>query len=655
MQIMKRLFLVLMVSTLLAGGAWAKDYELTSPGGKAKVVVTIDRKAGISAECYFLGQETVMLGPIGMVAEDGKSLGPGSRVVKENRRTADEIIDAVVPVKRKRIRDHYNELEIVFRDPFRLIFRAYDDGVAYRIQSLAEGEMTVKDEQVSFTFPDDEMLIIPTDESMFTHSERSYQNLLVSEIGPDSLSSTPFMVERSDGIKLLITEADLEDYPGMYIFGTEGNTLKVKFPHYVLTERMIRDRNARPDQVADYIAKTRGDRTFPWRVVAFAAEDKDIIGNDIVYRLASPCRIDDTSWIRPGKVAWDWWNASNNKQVPFRSGVNTATYRYNIDFAAEFGLEYVILDEGWSKPSDLFQINPDVDVPGLCSYAGERGVGVILWCLWNALDKNLDKALDQFSQWGVKGIKVDFMQRDDQAMVNYYWQVSRAAAERHMLVDFHGAYKPCGLERTYPNQLTREGVKGMEHDKWSNDITPDHDCTLPFIRMFAGAMDYTPGAMHNSEQGNFRIIFNRPMSQGTRCHQLGLYVVFESPLQMLADAASAYYREKPVMEFLSAVPSVWDETIPLDGKVGDYVAIARQKGDEWFVGAITDWMPRTLEIRLDFLPEGSYQLIEFVDGINADQYAEDYARNERRVKSGETIKIKMAPGGGYAAMLKKVD
>jgi len=649
---MNKLIILFGFLALIAGPVSGQQYELVSPGGQVKVVVTVDKKSGITATCFFQDKEMTVLGPIGMETGSGKNLGPGAKVRTVNRRSVNEMIIPAVTQKRKQIPDRFNEMEILFRDPYRIVFRTYDDGMAYRLKSDIDGELIVKSEQAAFSFPANENLFIPTDVSMFTHSERSYQHLPLSSIGPDSLSSTPLMVDRKDGIKVLITEADLEDYPGLYVYGTNGNTLQVKFPHYVLTEKLIRDRNIKPVEVADYIAKTNGNRYFPWRVVAFSAEDKDIISNDIVYRLASPCRLDDTSWIKPGKVAWDWWNANNNKGVPFRSGVNTDTYKYYIDFAAEYGLEYIILDEGWSKPSDLFDINPKVDVPGLCKYAQSKGVNIILWCLWNALDKDLDRALDQFKSWDVKGIKVDFMQRDDQAMVNYYWRVSKAAAERQMLVDFHGAYKPCGLERTYPNMLTREGVKGLEHDKWSADITPDHDCTLPFIRMFAGPMDYTPGAMSNAEEINFHPSFTRPMSQGTRCHQLGLYVVFESPLQMLADAASAYYREKGCMEFLSVVPSVWDETRPLAGKVGDYVAVARQKGSNWFIGALTDWTPRELTVKLDFLPTGNYTLTEFVDGINADQYSEDYARKERTVKSGDSITIKMAPGGGYAAILK---
>ncbi len=650
---MKRILFFLLVfagSAVLAAG---QEYTLISPAGKAKVVVTIEKGAGITATCFYLDREMAALGPIAIETGDGKVLGLGSRVRTVNRRSVDEVIVPAVAQKRKQIPDRFNEMEIIFRESFRLIFRAYDDGLAYRFKTDLDGELIVKNERAAFTFPADDKMFMPTDGSMFTHSERLYQYMPISAATADTLSSVPLLIERADGMRVLITEADLEDYPGIYLYGTGTKSLNVKFPPYVLKEKLIRDRNVRPSEVADYIAKTRGTRYFPWRVIALAAEDKDIILNDIVYRLASPCRLNDTSWIRPGKVAWDWWNANNISGVPFKAGVNTETYKFYIDFAAKYGLEYIILDEGWSKPADLFEMNPECDVPAICKYGQSKGVNIILWCLWNALDKDLERALDQFKAWDVKGIKVDFMQRDDQWMVNYYWRVSKAAADRQMLVDFHGAYKPCGLERTYPNMLTREGVKGLENAKWSKDITPDHDCTLPFIRMFAGPMDYTPGAMRNTEKGAFHINFNRPVSQGTRAHQLGLYVVFESPLQMLADLPSAYLKEPESMEFMAVVPSTWDDTRPLAGKVGDFVAVARQKGSDWYIGALTDWTPRELDVKLDFLPAGTYKLIEFTDGINAALFAEDVAKKESVVKSGDTIKIKMAPGGGYAAILRK--
>ncbi len=653
---MKRIILAVVIG-LMANtiGVLAKEYKLNSPGGESSIEVTIDKSLGISAKIYFLDEEMVTLGPIGLDVAGYDVLGEDPNVRKVNYREVNGTIYPVVAEKRSEIIEQFKEMEIIFREPFSLIFRVYDDGIAYRLKTDIQGEIKIINEISGFQFPKDEKVFFPTDVSFFTHSERSYEYLDISEITPEKFASTPFLVSREDGISVLITESDLEDYPGIYVYGNDNQPLRldVKFPHYVLKEKLGRDRDVKPVEVADFIAKTNGARFFPWRVVAFAKEDKDILGNDIVFRLAPDCRIDDTSWIKPGKVSWDWWNASNNSGVSFRSGVNTETYKYNIDFAADYGLEYIILDEGWSTPSDLFEINPEVDVPEICRYAQDKGVGVILWVLWNALDKDLEKALDQFQAWGVKGIKVDFMQRDDQWMVNYYWKVSKAAAQRHMLVDFHGAYKPSGLRRAYPNMITREGLKGLEHNKWSEDITPGHDCTIPFIRQFAGPMDYTPGAMRNAEKANFHPAFTRPMSQGTRAHQLALYVVFESPLQMLADVPSYYYKEQLSMEFLSIVPTVWDETIPLFGKVGDYLGLARRSGSDWYIGAITNWDTRDFEIDLSFLPPGQYELTQYKDGINADRHAEDLAKEETRVDSGDKVNIHLAPGGGWTGVIRQ--
>ncbi len=402
---------------------------------------------------------------------------------------------------------------------------------------------------------------------------------------------------------------------------------------------------------ADYIARTSGERTFPWRILIIAREDADLIENTMVYRLAPKLELVDTSWIRPGKVAWDWWNANNIYGVDFRAGVNTETYRYYIDFAADHGIEYVILDEGWYGLGDLFDINPEIDMEELLSHARDRGVGIILWVVWKTLDDQLQPALDQFERWGVAGIKVDFMQRDDQLMVHYYWKIAAEAAKRRLLVDFHGAYKPAGLRRAYPNVLTREGVRGLENSKWSEHPTPEHNVTLPFTRMLAGPVDYTPGAMINAQEKNFHPVFTRPMSLGTRCHQLAMYVVFESPLQMLADSPSNYLREPECLSFLSAVPTVWDETRVLAARVGDYVALARRHGDEWYIGAMTDWTPRELALDLSFLGEGAFCIEIFEDGVNADRNAIDYRRVEKTIMADERLTISLATGGGWAARI----
>jgi len=400
----------------------------------------------------------------------------------------------------------------------------------------------------------------------------------------------------------------------------------------------------------DYIAKTTGTRTFPWRVFVIAPEDGNLIENDIVWKLAEPQVFANTDWIRPGKVAWDWWNANNIFGVDFRAGINNDTYKYYIDFASANGLEYIILDEGWYRiGGSVLESVPEINVPELCRYAAGKDVGVILWVVWKTFHDEIDKAVALYEKWGVKGVKVDFMQRDDQKMVNFYHEAARKTAEHHLLIDFHGSYKPDGLGRTYPNALTREGVMGMENNKWSRNVDPDFDVTIPFTRMVAGPMDYTPGAMVNMDSANFTPLFTRPASQGTRVHQMALYVVFESPLQMLSDTPSAYMKEQECTNFIADIPVVWDEIKILEAKLGDYLLLARRSGKEWFVGGLTDWTPREMSLDLSFLPPGEYLMDIFRDGINADRHAQDYKHIKITVTGGEKMKISLAPGGGWVA------
>jgi alpha-glucosidase len=401
----------------------------------------------------------------------------------------------------------------------------------------------------------------------------------------------------------------------------------------------------------DYIARTNGTRTFPWRVFVVTPNDIKLLESDLVFKLAAPNKIADTRWIKPGHVAWDWWNANNIYGVDFRAGINNDTYKYYIDFASKNGIEYIILDEGWYPLGNVLEQVPGINVPELVKYAESKKVGVILWVVWKSFWDKIDEAVVLYEKWGVKGVKVDFMQRDDQKIVNFYHEAARKTADHHLLIDFHGAYKPDGFGRTWPNALTREGVKGMENNKWSKDISPDHDVTLPFTRMVAGPMDYTPGALKNMDKANFRPNFNRPESQGTRAHQVALYVIYESPLQMLSDSPSNYMKEQETTDFILKIPVVWDDIIGIDGKVGEYLLLARRSGKEWFVGAITNWTPRDMDLDLSFLPAGNYSIDIFQDGINADRYAEDYKHLKNKVKSGDKMKIHLAPGGGWAAKI----
>jgi alpha-glucosidase len=378
------------------------------------------------------------------------------------------------------------------------------------------------------------------------------------------------------------------------------------------------------------------------------------VESNLTYQLARPQAINNTDWIKPGKVAWDWYNANNIYGVDFESGLNTATYKYYLDFASKNGIEYVILDEGWTKSTtEILDFNPDIDVPELIRYGKEKGVDLILWVLWKPLDANLDQILETYKSWGVKGVKVDFMQRNDQYMVSSYERIAKKCAELELLVDFHGAFKPSGLRRVYPNVINYEGVKGSENNKWSSDITPQHNVTIPFIRMAAGPMDYTPGAMSNEHLKNYKTSFERPMSIGTRAHQVAMYVVYEAPLQMMCESPSRYYKEQESVDFIVQIPTLWDETVVLHGSIGNYIAVARRKGDNWYLGAMTNSTARELDFDLSFLQEGTYKMEVFKDGVNAGRFAEDYAIETAEVNRNSKVSAKMAEGGGWTAIISK--
>jgi alpha-glucosidase len=628
-------------------------HRLQSPDKRTEVSIGLEDRLTIAVT--FQGQPILSPSHISLTLDGKAIMGLVPVVERASTESVRETIRPPVAEKRRTIPDVYNQLTLRLAGGFSLIVRAYDDGIAYRFRTALPGEVTVKSEELQIHLSPRDSVWFPEETSFLSHSERLYALLAVKDIADTQMCCLPAVVSTQGGIKLAITESDLRDYPGLYLRGIGGGepTLCAVLPAYPEQEQAVNDRTVKVGKRAPYLARTQGTRDFPWRVFAIAQNDGDLIGNDIVYRLGSPNVLKETSWIRPGKVAWDWWNANNIYGVNFKSGINTQTYKNYIDFASRFKIEYVIFDEGWSKPSDLFAVNPAMDMEALFAYAKQKNVGIILWVTWKALDNRMVEALDRFAGWGAKGVKVDFMQRDDQKMVNYYERVAQECAVRHLMVDFHGSYKPTGLSRTYPNALTREGVRGLEWNKWSADITPQHDVTLPFTRMFAGPMDFTPGAMVNAAKGNFQPIFSQPMSQGTRCHQLAMYIVYESPLQMLADCPSRYVREPEVMEFLTRVPTTWDETRVLNGLIGQYVTVARKKGDTWYIGSMTNWTPREIVLDLTFLEKGTYEVVAYEDGINADRYGSDFSRKKITIASPGPLQIQLAPGGGWAAMVRK--
>ncbi len=645
------LLLVICCSYLLPQARTNSIISVKSPN--EKIELRIDLRGQILYSIYFDSREVISPSPISMTINDNVVLGKRPVLENLNRTSVDEKIFPAVREKRAVVADRYEQVNLKFRGNFGLIFRVYDDGVAYRFYTGYRVPIKVRAEEATFTFPENYHVYFPFITSFHTSFESTYSYLPLKDIGPDRFGYAPVVVELNDGFKVAVTDVAVDDYPGMFLTGNKEGLARLtgKFAGYPAEEKLRQgsDRELEVVQEANYLAETRGNRQYPWRLVVLAENDAQLVSSDIVYRLSPPTELKDTTWIKPGKVAWDWWNALNIFGVDFISGVNTETYKYYVDFASKYGLEYIILDEGWSDPADLFKINPELNLEEVVRYAESKKVGVILWCVWYTLDRQMDQALDYFQRIGVKGIKVDFMDRDDQKMVNFYRRCAAAAAKRHLLVDFHGAHKPVGLRRAFPNILNKEGVLGLETSKWAATVTPEHDLLIPFIRMIAGPMDFTPGAMRNAQEKQFRPIYDLPMSQGTRCHQLAMYIIYESPLQMLCDSPSTYLREPEIMEFLSAVPTVWDETRVLEAKIGDYLVVARQHGDDWYVGAMTDWSPRTMEIKVDFLESGKKWIAEvWQDGVNADRYAADYKKLKFEVNPIDSLKINLAPGGGLA-------
>jgi alpha-glucosidase len=631
------------------------SFRLSSPDKNIEVRVQLG--AEIQYSIRHSDKQILELSPLSLEIEDEKRLGDDPDLIRSNRNSVDEVIHPVVHQKSSEIINRYNELILDFAGNYRVIFRAYNDGIAYRFETdFDRDRVIVNSEQIVFNFAEDYDIYFPEEESFMTHQERTYSHVKLSDISSEQFSSIPALVDISDGPKLLITESDLQDYPGYYLQGTNSASLTGILPEVAVEETLRSDRDYYVTERADYLAETSGSRTYPWRMIGIAETDGELITNQMVFKLAEPSKIADPSWIKPGKVSWDWWNANNIYDVDFRAGINTETYKYYIDFASQLGLDYIILDEGWYELRDLLSVSPDIDIPEIVEYGKKKDVDIILWVVWKTLEDQWEAAFQQFSQWDIKGLKIDFMQRDDQWMINWYWKAAEEAAKHELLVNFHGAYKPSGLRRTYPNVMTREGLKGLEHNKWSEDITPQHNVTIPFIRMAAGPMDYTPGAMINAQPVNFQPIYNRPMSQGTRAHQLAMYVIYESPQQMLADSPTHYLEQKQnIRDFLSDVPVTWEETRVLDASIGDYIVVARKKGDRWYIGAMTDENPREFSLDLSFIEGSDHEIKFYRDGINADRYGSDYEFRSKEINTSRNLDIKLAEGGGWVGIIEKSD
>ncbi len=644
---MKKLALILLFG-MAAFSILTAQHRLTSPDGA--IEVAIEKGASLAFSVAKNGEALMRANALNLFF-DGAPLYR-NQAPAATRYSVDEAVTVAFPYKHRNLKEQYNGLKLDFGDGWVLHFRAYNDGVAYRYETDQDTETTVN-ESLELAFPADFPLWHSPVSGFMSSQEVPYEKTPVSALPDSVVTYLPVLAAAQDGLKLLITEADVYDYPHLFLQGGDGDQhLEAVFPPFPLTTELVRDRSSRVTESAGYIARTNGKRTFPWRVFIVTEQDAQLVESDLVYLLARTGETKDTDWIRPGRVAWDWWNASNLAGVDFKTGLNTDTWKYYIDFAAKHGLEYIILDEGWSiSTTDLSRPNPDLDLQELIKYGDGKGVRLILWTTWRALNEQW-AVLDRFREWGIAGIKVDFMDRADQWMVNFYEKVAREAFARELLVDFHGAFKPTGLRRQYPNVVSYEGVCGLEQSKWSKKNTPTLNATIPFLRMVCGPMDYTPGAMRNYHPEEFQPFFNRPGSQGTRAHQVALFVLYESGIQMLADSPTNYEKEQETTGFLSHIPVIWEDTRVLAAEVGEVLVVARRNGADWFVAGITGAAPRTEKIDLSFLGEGQYSAVLMQDGINADRHAEDYQLLRREVTRDTRLSVKMTKGGGFAMRLR---
>ena len=664
---MKSLFKNVLLAAIMATPllAEAKDYVTTSPDGH--LCVTINDDAGLTWSINTKNAQTIMLpSPIGITTEAG-AWGEARCIRSSATRTISRDIKTVA-YKRSEVHEECNEMTLRCRGDFDLVVRVYNDGCAYRLVSKSNKPLRVINEKANFVFDNDYNAFVPYvndnrgGERYCYSFESYYDEQPLSALYTDSLAITPLAVCMPQGTKAVVMETAVDNYPGMFVKKNEAcrNALIAEFAPLPL-ETVIGgfDRlNLVPVRRADYIAELQPKQALPWRLVLVTTDDTQLLNTDTPFCLAPDCRVEDTSWIRPGKVAWDWWNNWNLSGVDFRAGINTTTYKYYIDFAHDNGLEYIIVDEGWSDEEDLLTYaGGDLSIPELVAYGRERNVGVILWSSWRNLIKNMDRNMSHYAADGVVGFKVDFFDRDDQEAIRSSYEIAAAAARHHLLVDFHGL-KPSGVQRAYPNVVNFEGVKGLENCKWEqrnangpvHDM-PRYDVSIPYLRMLPGPLDYTPGAMLNATRHNFFGNNNNPMSMGTRVHQMAMYVIYEAPLQMLADTPTRYKQNQECTSFIAGIPTTWDETRPIAGEMGEYVAIARRSGTKWFVAAMNNWTPRTLSIKLDFITAPA-TIDCFADGINADREATDYAHTHRSVTPNETINISLAPGGGWAAVIE---
>ena len=648
MKVYKLFALLLTFATAWGSHLSAKVIDVKSPNGELNISVDVKDKIYYSVS---YGNDLLLKDCYLNLQLENETLGNNPKLRSTKKGVIDESVKREIPLKNAVVKNHCNTLRMNFAGNYAVEFRVFDNGVAYRFITDKKGDNIVMGEDFVLNFPANYKAHLSQPNGFKTSYEYPYTHVNSEEYkATDRMSYLPILLETDKPYKILISEADLHDYPCMFLKSTGRNGMQSLFPKVPLEFGEDGDRSLKILKEADYIAKTAGKRSFPWRFMVITKEDKQLLENEMVYNLSTPCVLEDYSWIKPGQVSWEWWHDARLYGVDFRSGYNMDSYKYYIDFASKFGIPYLIMDEGWAKSTrDPYTPNPTINLAELIQYGKERNVKIVLWLTWLAVENNFD-LFKTFADWGVAGVKIDFMDRSDQWMVNYYERVAKEAAKHKLFVDFHGSFKPAGLERKYPNVLSYEGVLGMEQ---GGNCRPANSIYLPFMRNAVGPMDFTPGSMLSAQPEDNRSTRANAMGSGTRAYQMALFVVFESGLQMLADNPVYYYRERPCTEFISSVPVTWDETKVLYAKVGEAVVVARRKGDKWFIGGITNNEGRTINLDLSFLPAGqSFTLTSFEDGINADRQAMDYKQRESKVNNATQLTIKMVRNGGWAGVIK---
>lgn len=658
----KKLCLAILSLLLLIGNASLaakeKKYVLSSPDGTLKVEISAGNELAYQV---MHGNDTILShSNIGLVLENGTIVGKTPRITGERRRKIKDNIES--PFYRfKEFVATGNELDLKLKGGFGIIFRAYNEGVAYRFYTTQSSDIIIKEEQAEFNFKEDYTAYLPYTTNDKKPMAMAYQN--VYDITPLSkaqpkLAFLPVTVD-CGSVKLTLLESDLEAYPGMFVQSQQGKYgLKGVFaPYPAKTDFYPWRKQEYVTETTDFISRSRGSRSYPWRVLAITEKDTDMPVNNLVYALASPNRIGDTSWIKTGKVAWDWWNDWNLKGVPFKAGINMDTYKYYIDFASRNGLEFIVLDEGWYDPKsgDMLTVIPELDLPELIAYGKSKGVEIVLWTVFNVLDSQLEAACKKYADMGIKGFKVDFLDRDDQTAVEMVYRIAEMTARYKLTLDLHGIYKPTGINRTYPHIINFESVFGMEEVKWTDikNNMPLYDVTFPYIRMMAGPVDYTPGAMRNATKADWRAMYYTPASMGTRCHQLAAYIVHDSPFTMLCDAPTNYLNEQECVDFIASLPVEVDSTFIASGELGKYIVTVRKKDVNWYIGGMTNWDERDVQLDFSFLPEGmSYTAVLFKDGVNANKQAEDYRKETIRIDKDSRLTLHLASGGGFAMKLE---